>query len=230
MAQVVAHQEGGRLLAAHGCARFDQSRQAVAAIEPGPEDELPQTMERPLYRHQQGAFDAHRVIVARRGTIRRVEVVDDVDATDESDPTIDQGELAVQSAQPMASQAEACNLRPVDHCLHAGSLQVRLLSVGEVRRAETVDENPHDDAAAGGGRQRRGNGLPGFVILEDVALEVHLALCRGDRCQQRREIFAAAVEQPQTVAGQELGCHARTGSGRGGRTASTSPAAGATAD
>jgi hypothetical protein len=66
VAQVVAHQERCRLLAARGAARFDQPRQAVATIEPGPEDDLPEAAQRLLYRHQQGAFDTHRVVVARR--------------------------------------------------------------------------------------------------------------------------------------------------------------------
>jgi hypothetical protein len=120
---------------------------------------------------------------------------------------VDQGELAMQSPQPMSSQAEAGNLGPVDQRLHPGSKQSRLVLLGKARRAEAVDQDAHDDTAARCRRQGSGNGAPGLVILEDVALEVHLAFGLADRRQQRREIFGAAVEQPQAVAGQELWRH-----------------------
>lgn len=157
---------------------------------------------RALDRFQQRALDADGVIEAGRNLVRRVAVVDDVDAADEGQAAIHHGDLAVQAAQAMPSQAQVGQFRAVDEDLHAVGHQGRHQGPGKVPGAEAVGQDPHLEAAPGGPAEGGGDGLAGLVGLEDVGLQMHLPLRPVDGGQQGGEELVAAVEQGDPVAWQ----------------------------
>jgi hypothetical protein len=167
------------------------------------------------------AFDANRVVVARRDLIRGIEVVDDIDTADEGDFAVDHRQLAVQTTQAMAAQAEARDVGSVDHRLHTRGEQCRLQAVGELPGAEAVDQHADRDAPSSSACQRRSDRLAGRIVLENVAFEVNIVLCAVDRPDQLRKVLGAAVQQGQAIAGQELSGH---GVDSGSAPASPAPA------
>jgi hypothetical protein len=167
---IVAHQESRCLVPARLRFLVRDSAQAVAAIEFCPQDQLPQAVQRQLDRCQQRPFDAHRVVVAWRQLMRGVQIVNDIDATDESNFTIDHHQLAVQTPETMATQMKAGDVGSVDHCLNTGRHQPWLQPIGKLAGTETVDEDANRDAAARGIGHRCGDGTTRGVVLEDVTL------------------------------------------------------------
>ena len=208
---IIAHQESSRLLAPRPGVGLCRSGHAVATVELRPQHDLPQPVLRLLDRHQEWSFDANRVVVARRYLKRGIEVVDDIDAADESDLAVNHRQLAVQTAQAMATQLEARNVGPVDHRLDTGREQGRLQTVGKVPGAKAIDQHPHCNAASSSPGHRLGDRTPGPVILENIAFKMHFMPCAVDRSDQRGKILGAAVEQGQPVARQEPSSH-RVGS------------------
>jgi len=160
VADVVPHHEGGRLVADRLATGRGRRRQAEAVAETGPDDDFPDMPHRALDRFQQRALDADGVIEAGRNLVRRVAVVDDVDAADEGQAAIHHGDLAVQAAQAMPSQAQVGQFRAVDEDLHAIGHQGRHQGPGKVPGAEAVGQDPHLEAAPGGPAEGGGDAWP----------------------------------------------------------------------
>jgi hypothetical protein len=94
------------------------------------------------------AFDAHGVVVARTHVGRRIVVVDDIDAADESDAPVDDDKLAMQAPQAVALKVKAADFRAVEQRAHAGLGQAGAKVFGEIAGAKTVDRNIHRDPAS----------------------------------------------------------------------------------
>ena len=223
MPDVVADQEGCRLRAGRCAAGGDGRGEAQAALEIDPGDDFPEAAYRVVHLRENRPFDAHRVVVARPHVVRRIVVVDDIDAADEGDAGVDHGQLAMQAAQAMATEMEGADFLAVEHGADAGGSQARHEVDAEIASAEAVDRHADLDAACSSAAQRVGDGMADFVGGEDVAFEVDLVARRFDLGEQGGEVFAARVEQPQTVARDELSRHAWSArpTGRRGRKCST---------
>ena len=63
-----------------------------------PANKFPEPLHDAVDRLQQRTFDTHGIVVARRQARLRFDVVDDVDAADESDFVVDDRQFAVQAA------------------------------------------------------------------------------------------------------------------------------------
>src|ERR1017187_7547863 len=70
-------------------------------------------------RRQQWAFHFNGIVYAGRSMAWRVVVIDDIDATDESDLRIHYGELAVHSTQTVALEGPGRNFRAIEQYLYA---------------------------------------------------------------------------------------------------------------
>ena len=114
MPDVVANDEGRQLLAVRRRRRRRTPGDAVAVFEVHPTDDFPKPLHDTADRQQQRTFDTHGVVVARRQARLRFDVVDDVDAADESDFVVDDRQFAVQAAQAVAAQVEARQLGTID--------------------------------------------------------------------------------------------------------------------
>ena len=150
------------------------------------------------------AFDADGVVVTRRPPTRLVHVVDDVDPANERDAAIDAGELAMQAAQAMATQAEAGEFPPIDQRLHAAPQQFRLQRVGKGGGTEAIDQYAYRDAAGCRVLQCLDDRTAAGVILEDVGFELDFQRGAFDGGDQRGKELGAAVQQRQPVATDEF--------------------------
>jgi hypothetical protein len=110
-----------------------RAAQAQAAPEGGPGHQLPHAPDAAVDGGEQRALDAHRVVLARGGHPRILEVADDVDAADEGDPPVDDGQLAMQPAQASATQGQGADFPAVDEHVHAGIHQRRIISATNSR-------------------------------------------------------------------------------------------------
>ena len=138
-----------------------------------------------------------RTAKSRRGGfwLRRVHVVDDVDAADEGDCAVDVAELAMHAPQAVRAELPRRDFRTVLEQMHAAVAQHTLEPAREVKpRAPTVDQHAHCNAASGGAHERIGDRLADRIVGEDVRLDPDLALRAVDGGRQRREELTAAAQ------------------------------------
>jgi len=122
----------------------------------------------------QKTLDPHRIVIARRRLVGRVEVVDDVDATDECDRPVDARNLAMHAPQPVAAQRPGTDVAPEYEQLHAGLPQHGPEARREVARAVTIEQQVHPDPTHRSARKRAGDQAAGLIVGKDVGLEEHL--------------------------------------------------------
>ncbi len=151
----------------------------------------------------QFALYPHGVIQARRIEVQlRRNIVDDIDAADESHCTIHHRQLAVHAAQAthaVAAQGEGRYLAPEP--LHLDSRLAQLLHkrFRKFRRAEPIQQQPHRHSACRRALQGFCDQLPGLVGGEDIGLQIDGALCRIDVGAQLRKECRAVLQQHQFV-------------------------------
>jgi hypothetical protein len=175
-----------------------------AALELHQLDQRPEPLHRLDDRNDHRAADAHREIQARRLLMRRVHVVDQVDAADERNPLVDVAELAVHSSQPMRAELPRRDLRPIFQQPHPAGAQAPFETLGQVvPRAPAVDEHAHLDAALRRADERIGNRAARRIVGEDVGFEPDFALGRVDGRRQRRKELAAVAQQVDPIARRE---------------------------
>ncbi len=214
VAQVVPDHEGGsdgvdRIVLPAGTRR----RRRRPAPEARPADQPPQMPHGGADRCDERPFDAHGIVEARPevGRVAVVQIVDDVDAADEGDAAVDGDQLAVQPPQAVAAQPEGGEFGAIDLDLDAGIRESAAQAVGELARAEAIDEHAHRDAAPCR-RDQRGRDLPaGRIVGVDVGFEVDFAGRRLDGGEQRRKVLCAGFQQRDAVAAQKVGAHGTAG-------------------
>ena len=103
----------------------------------------------------------------------------------------------------MALEVEAADFRAVEQRADTGRGQHGQEVVGEIPGAETVHGDVDLYAAFGRFAQGAGDLMADFIVGEDVAFEVDLDLCPGNRGQQGREVVSTRIEQGQPVARQD---------------------------
>jgi hypothetical protein len=213
MPQVVADRELGRLLPDARHARFSGKQRHVGAAQLGHLDDRPHALHGVHDRGEQRSLDLHREVDARRLVARRMQVVDDVDASHECDASVDVTELAMQAAQPVGMEVPRRDVGAVAHEVDASVAQHALQRRREVvARPPSVHENAHRDAALRRAHQRVGDRAPRRVVGEDIALQPYFALRRLDRRDERGKIFSSAAQEPDAIPGREPcddGAHAR---------------------
>ena len=143
--------------------------------------------------------------------MRRIDVVDDIDAANEGDRTVDHRNLAVQTAQAMAAEAEPHHLRTKNQHVDAAHAHVLEQIAGHVVGTETIDDDARLYTAHRGARQRIGDAAAGLIVGEDVGLQKNLALRLVDGLFQRRKILRPAAQEGDGVAGAKSRSHAQTG-------------------
>lgn len=201
VAQVVAQDEA-RPHPAHG--RHLEAPLAVAAARVPklrPRHQIPQPAHGGVNLRHQRPLDRDGIVVLRRQT-RRGGIVDDVDAADETDTGIHQGQLAVQAAQAVAAQAPARGFRAVDQHPHPRFGQRPDQRRGQRGGAEAVDHEVDLDAAPCRTHQCRGDAAAGLVVAVDVGFQVDVLARPVAGGFQRREIFGAVFQQGDAVAGE----------------------------
>ena len=173
-------------------------RRQLAPLERGERDHGPQAAHPLLDLRHHRPGHAHRVVVAWRYLVRRVPVVDDVDAADEGDFAVDHRDLAVHAAQ--AAYRPPPQRRPVCKHRHAGVGEGAVETRGHVARAEAVDDNMHGNAAARRGGQGVSHFLRDGVVGIDIRFQEDLRPRRANRREQRGEVFSARAQQVDAVA------------------------------
>jgi hypothetical protein len=145
MADVVADHQRRFHVTAGLWAGLRRAEQAQAAPEGGPGHQLPHAPDAAVDGREKGAFDAHCIVLARGGHPWILEVADNVDAADEGDPPVDDGQLAMQSAQASATQGQGADFPAVDEHVHAGIHQPLHHLGDKLAAAEAVHQHAHRD-------------------------------------------------------------------------------------
>ncbi len=204
MAEIVAdHELGGLRAHALGVAQVREQRH-FGGLELHELVDRPHPLHRVHDRRQQRALDAHGEIDARRLVPRRVHVVDDIDAADESHPAVHLAQLAVQPPQPMEAELPRRDFRTVleqrDAAVHEVLLQRRRQ---EMAGAPAVDHHPDDHAAPHRARQRRGDEAADPVVRVKIGLEPDFVVGAIDGFEQRRKILVPVAQERDPVAADE---------------------------
>ena len=134
---------------------------------------------------------------------RRVCVVDDVDAADERDASVDRAQLAMEPSKAMRTELPRRNFRPVLEQRDTCSDELRFERASQVMSgAPAVDQDPHFRTALRGAAKRRRDDATGVVVGEDVGFKPDFALGAVDCADDGREVAAAAQER-DAVPGHE---------------------------
>ena len=149
------------------------------------------------------ALDFDRVVEAGRDLSRSVLVVDDVDPADEGGFAIDDRDLAVQAAQPVAAKCQSADLAAVDQHVDPILDEFGQHLDDELTASEAIDhQSDHDSArrcAGQGRRDRFAAGIPG----EDIGFQMDFCAGGIDRTDQGRKELLTAFEQSDPVAALE---------------------------
>jgi len=171
-----------------------------ALLQRRPAHAGPEMAHRFLHHMRQRALDAHRIVQTRSRKIRpRRNVIEDVDAADIGDPAVDHRQLAVHTAQTITAQQKETALAAEPLHFHAGAAQRFHPFLGQLCRAETIEQQAHRDLSLGCALQRLRNKASGIVCGEDVSLHMHRMLRGIDVGTQTGKVFAAVLQQGQLM-------------------------------
>ncbi|MNL17610.1 hypothetical protein D3C87_1387130 [compost metagenome] len=180
---------------------------ARMAPQPRPVQAHPQQVLRIGRFGDERAFHLHREIKARRGDavrgIQIIVIVDDVDAADERNASIHNGDLAMQPSQPAARRnkaSEPARFRPEDAALGACVQQHRAHVLDAHGAAEAIQHHPHFDAAPRRRRQALQHLRAGAIHHENIGFQMHADLRGVDSRTQRGEEVGAVLQQADVVA------------------------------
>ena len=155
-------------------------------------------------------FDTDRVVLLGPGAKTFQVIFGKVDAADESDPPIDDDDLAMQPAQRLQFANERCRL--INMQPHASVGQSRDEVARQIGRAETVDRQVNFDTTGGGIDQVLLKVATHAILEQDEGLDHDFSLGRIDRIEDGWEVCVAVLEQLDAVAADpfELELHSRT--------------------
>ena len=139
-------------------------------------------------------FDPHRIVVAGRGLVRCVVIVNHVDSPDERDGRIDAHKLAMHASQAAAAQRQWTDLGAEYQHLHAGACQHVAQARRKIARTKSIEQEMNLDAAHRRTHERACHEVTSIVVRKNIGFDEHLALCSVERRDQCREVLLAALE------------------------------------
>jgi hypothetical protein len=142
-----------------------------------------------------GPLQLHRVVLlGHRPKVRQV-VGREVDAADETQPGVDDDQLAVHAPPQVQLLAEQPPSGVEGTHLHSGVDQRADEGRRQVGRAEAVDQQVDAHAAARGRDQHRMQFEPDLVLEQDEGLDDDLAARSAHRVEHCGEVLLSVLEQ-----------------------------------